>query len=391
MCFSFDSWEFYGLLTEGLTLVQMPILIRWEAQYITDPRAIFHEDFPESKNLDCCFASAALTAGTTQKPEVVSRGISLYPNLRYLNLMSTPMSWDMFCPSNLIELHIHRLPLQYRPHPNQLRQILEFSQDTLQVLELSGTVFQNHAFDSPLTMSRVHTLKIGFSLAEELQCLFPQLLLPALTSLEVNNLDRKSTWFGRPPEDMVQAAIAAFEVLAGCLPLDQLKHLRLDCITFQLPRNKLLSAGQEHVSFLFLNKLTSLTSLSLYSPDVITLGCMSDFPDILPALKVLKISTPGVNYYEHILSFWQERARMRACTILECFELTLPVCAKEKAEAIVQRDEVFAKKVVLRYQPDLHPPLWMLEDDRMEDDDADEMDDEEMYELEGDIDEMDED
>ncbi|KAK0199524.1 hypothetical protein DFS33DRAFT_225944 [Desarmillaria ectypa] len=392
MNFTFDSWEFYGLLTEGLTHVQMPVLVQWRARYINDPLVIYNEGF-RAKNLDCRFESTILTAGASRPHELVSRGIALYPNLRYLYLVSTPMPWDMFCPSNLIELHIYDLPPQYRPDAIQLRQILELSRDTLQALELSGIIFQDSALGDPLTMPRVHTLKLGFSLAEELGGLFPELQFPALRSLEVNNLDRKSTWFGCSPEDMQLAVTPAFEALAMFLPLHQLKHLRLDCITFHLPSNHLPTSGsgQDPVSLTFFKNLTSLTSLSLYSPDVVTFGCMNYSPDILPALKALKISTPGVNYYEHILSFWQERAHMPTCKMLEHFELTLPMCAKGRAEAFIQRNEVFAKRVVLDYQPDMHPLAWMLQDVEMGEDGADEMDREEIDESEDSSGEMDED
>ncbi|KAK0448464.1 uncharacterized protein EV420DRAFT_1711792 [Desarmillaria tabescens] len=379
MTFTFDSWEFYGLLTEGLTHVQMPVLIQWTAEYVNGPLVIFNEGFC-AKNLDCRFESTVLTAGTGRPHELVSRGIALYPNLWYLHLTSTPMSWDMFCPPNLIELHIHDLPPRYRPDAIQLAQILELSRDTLQILELSGSIFQDSALEN------VHTLKLGFSLAEELGGLFPELKVPALRSLEVNNLDRKSTWF-----DL--AVTPAFQALAMFLPLHQLKHLRLDCITFHLPSNHLPNpgSGQDPVSLAFFKQLTSLTSLSLYSPDVVTFGCMNYSPDILPALQTLKISTPGVNYYEYILSFWQERARMPAFRMLEHLELTLPMCAEGRAEEFVLRKEVFAKRVVLDYQPDMHRSAWMLQDAEMGGDDVDEMDNAEIDESEDGSGEMDED
>ncbi len=391
MSITVDSWEFYGLLTESLTYVQMPILIHWTAQYINGPLVIFNEGF-RAKDPDCRFKSTVLTSNNVRPRELLSHGMALYPNLRYLYLASTPMSWDRFCPSNLIELHLYDLPPQNRPDAIQLRQILELSRDTLQVLELSGVIFQDSALEDSLIMSRVHTLKLGFSLAEELGGLFPKLQLPALISLEVNNLDRKSTWFGCSPEDMQLAVAPAFKALTMFLPLHQLKQLRLDCITFHIPSNILPTpgSGKDPVSLTFFKQLTSLTCLSLYSPDVITFGCMNYSPDILPALKALKISTPGANYHDHILSFWQERARMPARRMLEHFELTLSMCAKGKAEALVRGNEVFAKRVVVDYQPDMHPPGWMLQDVEMEEDDADEMDDEEIDELEDGIGEMDE-
>ncbi|KAK0438896.1 hypothetical protein EV421DRAFT_1738084 [Armillaria borealis] len=117
--------------------------------------------------------------------------------------------------------------------------------------------------------------------------------------------------------------------------------------------------------------------------------CMNRSPDILPALKALKISTPGANCYEHMLSFWKERARMPARKMLEHFELTLPMCTKGRAKEFVQRKEVFAiaKWVVLDYQPDMHPPDQDVE---MVGDDSDEVGDEETDESEdggGDMDE----
>ncbi|PBK59235.1 hypothetical protein ARMSODRAFT_983191 [Armillaria solidipes] len=121
-----------------------------------------------------------------------------------------------------------------------------------------------------------------------------------------------------------------------------------------------------------------------------TLKCMNRSPDILPALKALKISTPGANYYEHILSFWKERARMPARKMLEHFELTLPMCAKGRAEEFVQRKGVFAIAKWVRgldYQPDMHPSDQDVE---MVGDDSDEVGDEETDESEdggGDMDE----
>ncbi|SJL11818.1 uncharacterized protein ARMOST_15229 [Armillaria ostoyae] len=107
---------------------------------------------------------------------------------------------------------------------------------------------------------------------------------------------------------------------------------------------------------------------------------MNRSPDILPALKALKISTPGANYYEHILSFWKERARISAR-----IELTLLMCAKGRAEVFVQF--AIAKAVALDYQPDMHPPDQDVE---IEGDDSDEVGDEETDESEdggGDMDE----
>ncbi len=67
--------------------------------------------------------------------------------------------------------------------------------------------------------------------------------------------------------------------------------------------------------------------------------------------------------------------------MLEHFELTLPMCAKGRAEVSVQRKEVFsiAKWAVLDYQPDMHPPDQDVE---MEGDDSDELGDEETDEAE---------
>ncbi len=49
---------------------------------------------------------------------------------------------------------------------------------------------------------------------------------------------------------------------------------------------------------------------------------------------------------------------MSARKMLEHFDLTLPMCAKGRAEEFVQRKDVFAiaKWVVLDYQLDMHPP-----------------------------------
>ncbi|KAK0197768.1 hypothetical protein F5146DRAFT_57277 [Armillaria mellea] len=390
MSITVDSWELYGLLTESLTYMQMPVLIRWSARYINGPHVAFDEGFDE-KDPDYRFESTVLTSNNVRRRELLSHGMALYPNLRYLYLASTPMSWDRFCPSNLIELHLYDLPPQSRPDGIQLGQILRLNHDTLQVLELSGVILQDSALEDSLFMPHVHTLILGFSLAEELSGLFPNLQLPGLISLAVNNLDRESTWFGRSPRDMQLAVAPAFKALAMFLPLHQLRHLRLDCITFHMPSNILPTpgSGEDPVSLTFFKQLTSLTSLSLYSPDVITFGCMNYSPAILPALKALKISTPGVNYYDHILSFWQERARMSAHIILEHFELMLPACAKGKVETLRRRNEVFAKNVLVVYQPDKHPPGWMLQLADMEEDDGDEMDDDETDELEDGTGEMD--
>ncbi|PBK82697.1 hypothetical protein ARMGADRAFT_1090143 [Armillaria gallica] len=292
------------------------------------------------------------------------------------------MSWDKFCPSNLIELHIYDLPLRYRPNASRLRQILQLNRDILEVLELSGCISLDSDLTYTVTMSRVHTLKLAFNHIPELFCLFLAIQFPALSSLEVRNLIPQSTWFGRPPKDMQLAVTAVMERLTWALPLHQLKALRLDCIPFSSPSNEILTP----VSLDFFKKLTSVTSLSLYSPNVITLKCMNRSPDILPALKALKISTPGANYYEHILSFRKKRARMPARKMLEHFELTLPT----RAEEFVQREEVFAiakRRVVLKYQLDVHPPDQDVE---MVEDNSD-LGDEETDESEGSGSDMDED
>ncbi|KAK0438368.1 hypothetical protein EV421DRAFT_962099 [Armillaria borealis] len=222
------------------------------------------------------------------------------------------------------------------------------------------------------------------NLAQELDSLFPVFQFPASSSLKVNNLVRKLTWFGRPPNEML---LEALKLLIMSLPLHQLKDLLLDCIPLSLPSNHLPTpgSGQDPVSLTLFKKFTSLTSLSSYGPDVDTFKCMNHSPDILPALKTLQILTPRVNYYEHSLSFWQERARMPGSRMLERSQLTLPMCAKGRAEAFLQRKEVFAKTVVLDY---MHPPDQDVE---MEEDDSDETDDEETGESEDSGGEMDED
>ncbi len=194
MSIAFDSWEFYGLLTEGLTYTRMPILTHWKAQYINDPRVVFSQGFLAPKHRDCHFESAFLTADTSRPHQLAQRGIALYLNLRYLYLVSTPMSWDKFCPSHLTELHIYDLPLRYRPNASRLRQILQLNRDTLEVLELSGCISLDSDLTFTVTMSHVHTLKLAFNHIPELFCLFPAIQFPALSSLEVKNLIPQSTW-----------------------------------------------------------------------------------------------------------------------------------------------------------------------------------------------------
>ncbi|KAK0438403.1 hypothetical protein EV421DRAFT_1971363 [Armillaria borealis] len=153
---------------------------------------------------------------------------------------------------------------------------------------------------------------------------------------------------------------------------------------FTVETTELSEGRQDPVSLTFFKKLSSLTSLSLYGPGIDTFKCTNHSPEILPALKLLQISTPRANYYEHSLSFWQERARMPGRMMLERFQLTFPMCAKGRP-AFLQRKEVFAKTVVLDY---MHPPDQDVE---MEEDDSDETDDEETGESEDSGGEMDED
>ncbi|KAK0199544.1 hypothetical protein DFS33DRAFT_1278584 [Desarmillaria ectypa] len=120
---------------------------------------------PRRLSLVCKFWREIVTSFPLLWTSMVIGNFSADPNgfvEMYLYLVSTPTSWNMFCPSNLIKHYIYDLTPRSRPNATELRQSLELSQDTLQVLAPSAMISHDYELADPLAMS--HRSSVASSL-----------------------------------------------------------------------------------------------------------------------------------------------------------------------------------------------------------------------------------
>ncbi|KAG6333027.1 hypothetical protein ID866_6062 [Astraeus odoratus] len=113
----------------------------------------------------------------------------LLPSLRNLQMSEITCTWNTWHVGNLTSLAINRLELNQRPSISSLREVLSHNQNSLERLELYGSLpVQPLLSGVPIPLLRLRYLRLGYWQQEEALVLLPHLDIPGLKSLALCDL-----------------------------------------------------------------------------------------------------------------------------------------------------------------------------------------------------------
>ncbi|KAK0197769.1 hypothetical protein F5146DRAFT_57278 [Armillaria mellea] len=291
----------------------------------------------------------------------------LCPSLKNM-IISIPCRWQGFRHSNLTSLSFAMLPLRYCPTVQELVEILRFSKDTLDKVEILGTFTERGSEgstspDDRLTLPNVRMLRLGFYDARDVQKFLSCVAFPALKALVMINMHGDNAW-GIMRDAYARFMSALFNAMIHLLPLGQITFLVLRYVEFREERLPVW-ASVEHsyvekedlpVPLKFMASLTSLRHLFLISPDNVTLTSMnypipftchsetkdsiSRLPLVLPNLSVLRITALSPEKYSHVLDWIVQRHSILRATLAGHYHngpflRTLHLCLPEDAEVTI--------------------------------------------------------
>ncbi|KAK0199514.1 hypothetical protein DFS33DRAFT_1367585 [Desarmillaria ectypa] len=393
------SWEIYTLIVNEWVGFRFPLVESWNVEYGNLSDVCLFSDYPPLCKHDLEASENILTNngdGLTVD-QLAEIGQYFFPSLKRLRLSGTPHEWS-FSASNLVELVLQNIPMQYRATDKLLQVILSNSQHTLQVLELNGILHDKvNGSSKRLSLPAVHTLKVGFAYIEEISTLLRIAEFPALTNLSLWHLEDCLNEDQRHQYEMVEI----FQAMTDNLPLHQLTALHIDAISF--PREDLYSTlawtavrdgtvTQAHYPIVmrFISQLNALQTLTLVRPDPLFLQCMGYSPPssmlFLPSLRKLRFETSIPKECLYIAKFWHRRIQVLTLLSggtysgpgLERLELLFPHTQDNvRLAGWKNNPQPYAVSMGVEFQPE-YTPFVIDEDDDVymeEDDDDDDRDD----------------
>lgn len=225
----------------------------------------------------------------------------LLPRLRILQFSRTLASWSSWLISGLTSLTINHLPLNQRPPLLQLRYILKMNRDTLEVLELHGSLPRHWVADLyPISLPKLRHLRLGYLIQDEAVVILQNLEMPALQSLSLCDISTTvhrcrhslSRMMDGIPINIIYPIPVEEELDSGYLfhfLHDSCQPLMANLQSLELINVRIFSAQEEFIEGEFpqailpnhicavqlLMCMTSLKTLTLDSPDPTLLHCLN--------------------------------------------------------------------------------------------------------------------
>ncbi|RDB27281.1 hypothetical protein Hypma_004378 [Hypsizygus marmoreus] len=220
---------------------------------------------------------------------------ALYSALTTVRLSGIAIDWTQFCATSLTSLEISNLAYDVRPSGTALRRILSANSRLCQ-LSLDGSLGQdtdaNDWTQEPLVLSNVWKLDLGFCTAMELIPFLRVVQAPNLTSLSLRDIMRGSISISLNSDLLFDCDIPELlELITERLPLDRLLKLTLRHIMFSPPvatgdpshngSRYMPNSAQYPIhtaGFNFFSRMTSLLSLEMINPDLVSLLTLNYIP-----------------------------------------------------------------------------------------------------------------
>ncbi|KAK0479070.1 hypothetical protein EDD18DRAFT_868229 [Armillaria luteobubalina] len=377
------SWTVQQYILQHLRSVPMPMLQGFNLEYRFHVLQSLVENYHPKTALFPCYALSLLSLGGMDLPDnkliLQHSGFLLYPSLRDVEIQGAHYRWGRFCATNLSSLSIGCIPWDHRPTHKELRDILSGS-PTLCSLSISGALPSTGA-RADLSLPQLSSLKLGFTIPEEVSVFVTGFNAPSLKKLELHytmpTLPRELLPVGSEAVLYAKTA-AAFNHLIEYLPLQQLLCLSIRNVRFSreesivattLEVDKGLVKDYELPTVLrFVQRLKVLTSLHLVNPDPdfllsLLFPQLSSSPKgaedtgynplVVSRLKRLSITTKEENDHHSVIRCLQRRRDLYTESdsgsdryigrLLESQTLIFPVSAKKDVLAVERTSFTLAK------------------------------------------------
>ncbi|KAF5377010.1 hypothetical protein D9615_007329 [Tricholomella constricta] len=276
-----DEMECTAAVLGGFGLAKMPLLEAWtvrntdEEQVSDNPPNNPDALLAEQKEMEAHYALCHPESLIMNHDKVAS----LYSNLRFLSLHTTPLVWSEFCPRNLVTLEITMLPLVHRPSSADLCHILLANAHSLESLRLDGCVSPDSEWPESCLVPNVEFLQLGFYKSCELLPLLNAIQVPALRRFVLTDIHRQRK---DPSERLLsqfdEDIILVLRAIGDKLPIHEIWHAQFEHIALcpsshQIPLDEAENALKlaRRFTVKFFSGWKKLTHLFLHGPDRATL------------------------------------------------------------------------------------------------------------------------
>lgn len=281
--FSIDTayWKHHSLVLSIFRQKSLPNLaeLNIKRQYMPMQEFEHRFDQPSLREPPCAVPYARKSTLEGDDPQ----NVLIYPKLRVVTLTGTNHKWNRFFGGNLTCLSIAALPFLARPTVVQLLRMLSSTRNTLECLELAGSLPFLEPDDRenfpPITLRNVTDLTLGYTMPLEVELFVDYFRVPSLLALAIHNLDGR-THDSMPFHEYTQVCqdtLSAFGSVLRHFPLEQIEDFSLSGAHFgyqppYLPTEQNAEAGHVKlgdlpIPFQLVQRLHSVTSLALENPD----------------------------------------------------------------------------------------------------------------------------